>query len=183
MTSKGHVIFSLSVVIFLKKINLLLALSYSNWGHIIVGSIVACLLPDIDHPKSWLGQKLKWFSIPISKLFGHRGFTHSVLAIIIFSIFLHLCFSFYNLLPIDIVQIMIISYISHIMADMLTPFGVPLFWPILFRFRIPIINTNKNKINEQIFCLMMFIWSILYPINFPIFEYLIKIKRFILENI
>ncbi len=39
------------------------------------------LAPDIDHPHSWLGRRLPWLSWPLAALLGHRGLTHSLLAI------------------------------------------------------------------------------------------------------
>ena len=45
------------------------------------GAIVGSLLPDIDHPQSFLGRRLKWISKPINHLWGHRSMTHSLLLI------------------------------------------------------------------------------------------------------
>ncbi|STI17542.1 putative membrane-bound metal-dependent hydrolase [Escherichia coli] len=56
-------------------------LAQGDWWHIVPSAILTCLLPDIDHPKSFLGQRLKWISKPIARAFGHRGFTHSLLAV------------------------------------------------------------------------------------------------------
>ena len=44
-------------------------------------AVAGPLSPDIDHPKSWVGRRMKLISIPISKLFGHRGITHSIVAV------------------------------------------------------------------------------------------------------
>lgn len=35
------------------------------------------------------------------------------------------------------------GYISHILADILNPAGVPLLWPIKKRFRVPLIRTGS----------------------------------------
>ena len=40
------------------------------------------LLPDIDHPKSWVGRRLRPVSDLVAGLFGHRGVTHSLLAVL-----------------------------------------------------------------------------------------------------
>lgn len=45
------------------------------------GAIVGSLLPDIDHPQSFLGRRLKWVSKPINHLWGHRSITHSLVLI------------------------------------------------------------------------------------------------------
>ncbi|PTC00201.1 hypothetical protein C9975_08825, partial [Thalassospira xiamenensis] len=40
--------------------------------------LAGAALPDIDHPQSTLGKRVKFLSYPISTLFGHRGITHSL---------------------------------------------------------------------------------------------------------
>ena len=45
------------------------------------GAIVGSLLPDIDHPQSFLGRRLKWVSKPINHLWGHRSITHSLILV------------------------------------------------------------------------------------------------------
>ncbi|VEB43121.1 Inner membrane protein ydjM [Chromobacterium violaceum] len=49
---------------------------------LLAGGLAGSLLPDIDHPKSWLGRRIPFLSRPISYLFGHRGITHSLLAVV-----------------------------------------------------------------------------------------------------
>ncbi|MCI2285922.1 metal-dependent hydrolase [Colwellia sp. MSW7] len=44
-------------------------------------TMVGSLLPDLDHPDSTLGKRFKFISYPISALFGHRGITHSLIAV------------------------------------------------------------------------------------------------------
>jgi len=81
MTGEGHVIFAIATAIFAKRAELTPVLAQADWWHLISASLITCLLPDIDHPKSLLGQRLKWLSYPIARAFGHRGFTHSLLAV------------------------------------------------------------------------------------------------------
>lgn len=45
--------------------------------------------------------------------------------------------------PADAIQGMVLGYLSHILADMLTPAGVPLLWPCRWRFRLPILVPQK----------------------------------------
>ena len=49
---------------------------------LLLGALIGALLPDIDHPKSWLGRRLPLLSLPLSAIFGHRGITHSLLAVV-----------------------------------------------------------------------------------------------------
>ncbi|MGP4123246.1 MAG: metal-dependent hydrolase [Sodalis sp. (in: enterobacteria)] len=165
MTAGGHFIFALASAIFAKKLELSPVLAQGNWGHIITGVILTCLLPDIDHPKSFLGQRLKWLSIPIAKVFGHRGITHSFVAIAGCSMLLSSGLVLPTIIPIEFIYAMIVGYISHIGADMLTPAGIPLLWPYRRRFCIPILSPSKNPKWERIFCVLVLIFAFLYPFD------------------
>ncbi len=44
-------------------------------------AILAAAIPDIDTQHSWIGHRLPVISHTIRLLFGHRGFTHSFLAL------------------------------------------------------------------------------------------------------
>ncbi|CDL39947.1 Membrane-bound metal-dependent hydrolase YdjM, induced during SOS response [Citrobacter freundii] len=79
--AEGHLLFSIACAVFAKNAELTPVLAQGDWWHIVPSAILTCLLPDIDHPKSLLGQRLKWISKPIARAFGHRGFTHSLLAV------------------------------------------------------------------------------------------------------
>lgn len=50
---------------------------------------------------------------------------------------------------------MLVGYLSHIMADMLTSAGVPLLWPCRWRFRLPLINGQKGNQLERVLCLAL----------------------------
>lgn len=47
-------------------------------GVLTGAAMFGSLLPDIDHPKSFLGSRMKIVSKPAYKLFGHRTITHSL---------------------------------------------------------------------------------------------------------
>ena len=42
-------------------------------GHSSLIAAVGGLLPDIDHPESVIGRRVRFLSHPISAIFGHRG--------------------------------------------------------------------------------------------------------------
>ena len=48
-----------------------------------LAAAAASLLPDADHPKSWLGRRLGGLSKYLNRRFGHRGFLHSLLVLLI----------------------------------------------------------------------------------------------------
>lgn len=81
MTAQGHLLFSVTCTLLAHKLQLTPALSDASLWQTIPAALASALLPDLDHPKSVLGQRLPWISKPLSRLFGHRGFTHSLLAV------------------------------------------------------------------------------------------------------
>lgn len=90
------------------------------------------LLPDIDHPSSTFGKRIKPLSNLIGYVFGHRGITHSLIAVFVLSTLLaeraHI--------PAWGVGL-IVGYLSHLLGDWLTPAGIPLFWPNKKRWSSP----------------------------------------------
>lgn len=125
MTAEGHLLFSIASAVFAKNAELTPVLAHGDWWHIIPSAILTCLLPDIDHPKSFLGQRLKWVSKPIARAFGHRGFTHSLLAVFALLATFYLKVPDTWIIPADALQGMVLGYLSHIVADMLTPQAFP----------------------------------------------------------
>lgn len=172
MTAEGHLIFALASAILAKKMALTPALAYGDWWHIIAGGLLTCLLPDIDHPKSVLGQRLTWVSKPIARLCGHRGFTHSLLPIIVGILLFILGLFPEKAIPLDVLHAMIIGYLSHIVADMLTPAGVPLLWPSRWRFRVPILRSYKGNQLERLLCISVLIFALQHSEDTKILRYL-----------
>lgn len=155
MTAEGHVIFAIATTIFAKKAAMTSVITEGDWWHILPAALLTSLVPDIDHPKSFLGQRLKWISYPIARLCGHRGFTHSLLAVLAGLMLLQLNIPTDWLFPADVLQGMVLGYLSHIVADMLTPAGVPLLWPCRWRFRLPLIHNQQSNQTERLFCLIL----------------------------
>ena len=103
-------------------------------------SSVAALFPDIDAPYSKIGRKWPVASRAVNLFFGHRGVMHSLIGCVA------VLFSFKAVLPVSMQYLsryIGAGYISHILADMLNPAGVPLLWPIKKRFRVPLIRTGS----------------------------------------
>lgn len=169
MTAEGHLIFAIASAIFAKRAELTPVLASADWWHIIPATLLTCLLPDIDHPKSFLGQRLKWLSHPIARAFGHRGFTHSLLAVAGGVALLQLKLPAGWLIPADAFQGMVLGYLSHIVADMLTPAGVPLLWPCRWRFRLPLLRSHKGNQLERALCLALVGYAIWFPPGMPPF--------------
>ncbi|VEB94686.1 membrane-bound metal-dependent hydrolase [Citrobacter koseri] len=71
------------------------------------------------------------------------------------------------IIPADALQGMVLGYLSHILADMLTPAGVPLLWPCRWRFRLPILVPQKGNQLERFLCMALFVWAIWMPQTMP----------------
>ena len=89
---------------------------------------ITSLLPDADYPKSWLGRQLGSVSEELNRLFGHRCFLHSLLALLIVSAVLGAPLWWITGNPATGVAVFV-GYGSHLFADMMTLGGVQLFWP------------------------------------------------------
>ena len=167
MTAEGHLLFSIACAVFAKNAELTPVLAQGDWWHIVPSAVLTCLLPDIDHPKSFLGQRLKWVSKPIARAFGHRGFTHSLLAVFGLLTLFYLKVPESWIVPADAIQGMVLGYLSHILADMLTPAGVPLLWPCRWRFRFPILAPQKGNQLERVLCMALFAYAVWMPQTLP----------------
>jgi membrane-bound metal-dependent hydrolase YbcI (DUF457 family) len=94
----------------------------------VIAAAVCSVLPDADYPKSWLGHQLGSVSEDLNRLFGHRSFFHSLLALASVTITLGSPLWWFTDRPAPIIAVFI-GYGSHLFADMMTLGGVQLFWP------------------------------------------------------
>ncbi|HEX2942254.1 MAG TPA: metal-dependent hydrolase, partial [Rhodopila sp.] len=99
----------------------------------------ASLLPDIDHPKSWVGSRLRPISDLISAVFGHRGITHSALAVAACAFVL-----FQGGAPRWAADAVAVGYASHLAADLLTPNGLRLAWPMRRTWALPLCKSGSQ---------------------------------------
>lgn len=94
------------------------------------------LLPDIDHPQSAVGRRLAPISVPLSAVVGHRGVTHSLLAVALAAVVLFFWGGIAMVAPV------VVGYLSHLLADSLTLSGVPLLWPNRRPYGVPLCRTG-----------------------------------------
>ena len=106
---------------------------------------VAAWIPDVDNPRSRLGnglsstkspvldrliQPVSWglraLSFVLFRTVGHRTLTHSLLGVLIFAAIIS---PLAPLVP-GLYAALITGYASHLFADALNMRGVPLFWPM-----------------------------------------------------
>lgn len=134
MMAKSHVIVGLASWIVVAPLLHLPPLSPAGLALTLVGS----LLPDIDHPASWVGRRSRPVSTAISGVFGHRGITHSALAVVGLVVLLR--HGGYTRI---ITSALAVGYLSHLGADMLTPRGLRLAWPLRATWSLPLCNTGS----------------------------------------
>lgn len=128
------------------------------------GGVVGAMLPDIDHPKSAFGRRILPVSTIISALFGHRGITHSLLAVILVAALSWLAFRHLSWHPgysVPVVLGISAGYLSHLLGDWMTNSGIPFLWPIKRRFVSPI-RLFTGGPSEYLLCFGMYAWIAWY---------------------
>jgi inner membrane protein len=132
----------------------------------IFGCLASFYIPDLDSKTSKPSKSIPIISKTISwiiRLFTkHRGITHSLLFMfMISSIAFQLCGYSADL---DFFYGVIIGYSSHLFSDMFTPMGVPLLWPIKFRFKIPILSSFPKL--SVVLLTIIFLYLLMNDVNF-----------------
>lgn len=107
---------------------------------IVLGlSVFGSVLPDIDHPESWISRRLWFASWMVHPFLSHRGLTHSALALLLIFIGWGMAMTSPEI-PIRFEWVhglaLLGGYASHLVADLLTPQGVRLLYPLPGRWRL-----------------------------------------------
>ena len=115
---RTHLAFSLFIGLILIKI-----LDVQNQILFLILLLFFGVFPDIDEKSSKISRKTKFLLRPISFLFKHRGFFHTIyLPLILFLLFL--------IINEQILGIAIlVGYLSHLFLDSLTKSGIKIFKP------------------------------------------------------
>lgn len=135
---KGHTHALLGVVaaVAVHSVHPYLASGLPRLGLALVAAAIGALLPDLDADESLIRHEthtarsdgpLGWLVSWIMP--SHRGVTHSGLAALAMLVLVWLA-------PHDWVIALAIGYVSHLLADMLTRGGVPVFWPVHWRLSL-----------------------------------------------
>lgn len=141
MQVKTHLIFSALVTAAAAKVGLV-----EPTVGVVVAAALGCLLPDIDHPSSYIGRRILPVSLLIGGIFGHRGITHSLLAVGVMSAFLVAAsMGKAN----QVIFALALGYLSHLLADWMTNSGVPLMWPRATKYKSPV-TVETGSIGEYV---------------------------------
>ncbi|MBU1029855.1 MAG: metal-dependent hydrolase [Nanoarchaeota archaeon] len=117
--------------------------SFLNPFFIVVLSLFASLLPDIDEKKSFIGRYFR----NISFFFSHRGVFHSVFAAVLFSCFVWFFSNFF------FAGIFFSAYFFHLLFDSATKQGIK---PFYFGRRISgFVKTGSFVEKIIFFCLII----------------------------
>jgi inner membrane protein len=95
-------------------------------------ALLGALLPDLDSRASYIGRVLRLTSDLIERHFGHRAFTHSLLVQVGAGALA------WWLLPHGLAGALVVGWVSHAAADMLTPAGVAWSGPRGFAVSCPV---------------------------------------------
>jgi len=101
-----------------------------DWKGAVIGG-VAGIVPDLDEPKSKFGKIFFFISIPLSMIFEHRTFTHSLLFLLL------ACGISYPFFGLNVTLAILAGLLAHILGDMLTG-KVKLLYPSNKGIGIPI---------------------------------------------
>lgn len=133
MRYQTHVITSITAAVALNQtIDFPISIGF------LVGIAIGSLAPDVDEPESYIGSRTRGLSDIVKMIFGHRGFTHSFLATLI-AFIPYIIIAYPGLLGIEIPAWLLLfkplfygfgfGYLFHILGDMFSKSGVPLFLP------------------------------------------------------
>jgi inner membrane protein len=101
-------------------------------------AVLGSLAPDMDHPKSWVGRRSRPVSTAIAATLGHRGITHSAVAVVgLFALLIHAGGRQ------GAISAFAVGYLSHLAADMLTPRGLRLAWPLRRTWGLKLCRTGS----------------------------------------
>jgi inner membrane protein len=151
MTARTHDAIAFAALITVATFNPPMELNLLTAGAAVVGNIIGSTIPDMDQAGNRLYKFLpagNFFGKILRRMFlGHRAFSHSLIGL--YTIYHILQFLLFRLLNPDYVNAhivfaaMIIGYVSHLFGDMLTKDGLPLLFPLKFRFGIPPIEAFR----------------------------------------
>ncbi len=111
------------------------------------------LAPDIDQPTARLYRNARGGKV-VAKLItpllgGHRYISHSLIGVLIFGFvaneILKLSSSFLIIDPQIVWIAFMIGFISHLVMDLFTEEGIPIFFPIPIKFGIPPLRILRIK--------------------------------------
>lgn len=169
MTAKGHILLASALTmggaVYLKNhYPIYLPSSLSSIIAILGGIYLGALLPDIEEPESYIGNKFKLFSIVFASFIKHRTLTHYLITPTLI-----IALAFYVLTPYSFSQLffyaLAIGMVMHDIGDMLTNGGIRgFFFPFFPNTRIALLPSFL-RLETFGFIEHLFIRVVLIPLN------------------
>lgn len=151
MRFRTHLAFALFIgLIFIKKFD-------ENFLFLII-VLIGAILPDIDHPRSWIGMKAGFLSRIFNFIFGHRKWIHSVFTLIILSLIVNFLFG-------EWWKPFFLGYFSHLFIDGLTIQGINFIYPFK-QLRLQGFIESGKILDEVLFFILLLLDIILFYILF-----------------
>lgn len=170
MTARTHDLIGFAALLTIAALYPPESLTVPTLGAALVGNVVGSLIPDIDQASNRL-----WDLLPagdeLGKVFRkaflkHRTITHSFLGVfLIYKILFFILPKILNPNYVDwrvVFVSMMVGYIAHLAADMLTKDGLPLFFPLKFKFGFPPLSTFRVTTGSWMENLVIFPGTIAY---------------------
>lgn len=142
-------------------------------------NMIGGLAPDLDQSTASLWRRIRGGSIlgkVISPLIGgHRFLSHSIIGVVLTGFILSALLKLMEQVLIVDMNIVwwafMIGFISHLIMDLFTRDGVPLFFPIPFRFGIPPLGFLRIKTGglvekSFVFPILIFLNGTLYYLHY-----------------
>lgn len=116
----------------------------------IIVAIFASMMPDIDNPSSKLGRNIKI----VGYVFDHRGFFHSLPALILFTLIVS------RFVGIITTFAFFIGYLSHLLLDTLNKQGIYWLYPLKYKLK-GVVKTNGFFEKALFYCCIVLILGLL----------------------
>jgi inner membrane protein len=145
MTGRTHDLAAFTALSFFISQQPIMSITLATAFVALGANMIGGLTPDIDQPTAELWDKIPAGSI-IGKILapilgGHRYISHSILGILVFGYLSSLIlFKINTILLVDMHIVWLsfmIGYISHLIMDLFTHEGLPLFFPIPIKIGFP----------------------------------------------
>jgi len=122
MMYKTHLALSLNVALPI------MSLTDTLSGGGVAALAVGTLLPDIDEPSSWIGRRTRGISDMMNRAFGHRGMTHSLVAVGVVALLMIALMIFFDF-TLVVSAAFVFGYFLHLLGDSFSKWGIAWLQP------------------------------------------------------
>lgn len=133
----------------------------------VAAGAIGGVLPDLDHRKSKVTQKLGVIGFFSSRIFHHRGLLHTPVFYIVISFILSLFVGEFSLVQV-LLYGLLAGELSHLLLDALTPKGIPFLWP-LYRRHISLLPIPTDSVIDHLIGRLSLIAAVLVLIYMFVF--------------